>query len=352
VFTAVLLIPTGIGAAIGGYAGDAIPVVRAMAQVCDRLITHPNVLNGAMLYWPLATVWYVEGYALDQFAAGEWGLRSPRPNRLGLLLDAAIELDLRLRHLQAAAACEATLGLTITESVTTDAPLGVCLRTSASGATWGTIAEPGSLLRAAEQLVQTAKVEAIAIVTRFPDDLGSTALHNYRRGQGVDPLAGAEAVISHLVVQHLRVPAAHAPALQPLPLDETVHPRALAEEIGYTFLPSVLVGLSRAPRYTLTPDVAALWSNAVDAVITPATALGGRGLLALARQGTPILTVANNSTTLNVTAECLGLKTIPCQSYSEAIGVLAALKAGVNWQALTPQFSSDLHSELSTATNC
>ncbi len=333
-FTAVLLIPTGIGAAIGGYAGDAIPVVRAMAQVCDRLVTHPNVLNGAMLYWPLPNVWYVEGYALDQFAAGEWGLRSPRPNRIGLLLDAAIEPDLRLRHLQAAAACQATLGLTLTDPITTDAPLGVGLRTAASGATWGTLAEPGSLLRAAERLVQEANAEAIAIVTRFPDDPGSAALHNYRSGHGVDPLAGAEAVISHLVVQHLQIPAAHAPALQPLPLDETVHPRALAEEIGYTFLPSVLVGLSRAPRYTRSPEADALWSRSIDAVIAPATALGGRSLLALARQGVPILTVADNTTTLQVTAADLGLKTLSCQSYPEAIGILAALKAGVNWPAL------------------
>jgi len=53
-YTAVLIIPTGIGAAIGGYAGDGIPVAKAIAQVCDRLITHPNFLNGAQLYWPLA----------------------------------------------------------------------------------------------------------------------------------------------------------------------------------------------------------------------------------------------------------------------------------------------------------
>ncbi|WP_460194551.1 DUF3326 domain-containing protein [Thermosynechococcus sp. FA-CM-4201] len=332
--TAVLIIPTGIGAAIGGYAGDAIPVVRALAQVCDRLITHPNVLNGAMLYWPLPNVWYVEGYALDEFAVGRWGLLPPRPNRIGLLLDAAIEADLQLRQRQAAAACSATLGLTITEPVITDEPLGVQLQTAASGATWGTVANPASLLRAAEKLMQAAQAEAIAIVTRFPDDSGTDALHHYRSGQGVDPLAGAEAVISHLVVQHFQIPAAHAPALQPLPLEETVHPRALAEEIGYTFLPSVLVGLSCAPRYSPTAPQA-LWRQDVNAVIVPATALGGRGILALAQQGVPILTVANNTTTLNVTGADLGIETIPCQSYAEAIGVLSAIKAGVSWQSVT-----------------
>jgi hypothetical protein len=74
-YTVVLIVPTGIAAAIGGYAGDALPVARSMAQVADRLITHPNVLNGAQLYWSLPNALYVEGYGLDQFAAGHWGLR-------------------------------------------------------------------------------------------------------------------------------------------------------------------------------------------------------------------------------------------------------------------------------------
>ena len=67
-YTVVLIVPTGVGAAIGGYAGDALPVARALASVADRLITHPNVLNGAQLYWPLPNAFYVEGYGLDQFA--------------------------------------------------------------------------------------------------------------------------------------------------------------------------------------------------------------------------------------------------------------------------------------------
>ena len=34
-YTAILIIPTGIRAAIGGYAGDALPVAKLLAQVCD-----------------------------------------------------------------------------------------------------------------------------------------------------------------------------------------------------------------------------------------------------------------------------------------------------------------------------
>ncbi|HAG81770.1 MAG TPA: hypothetical protein DCL61_11530, partial [Cyanobacteria bacterium UBA12227] len=37
----------------------------------------------------------------------------------------------------------------------------------------------------------------------------------------------------------------------PLPLDPNLSPRSAAEELGYTFLPCVLVGLSRAPQFII-----------------------------------------------------------------------------------------------------
>ena len=87
-YTTVVVVPTGVGAAIGGYAGDALPVARTFAAVADRVVTHPNVMNGAQLYWPAPELLYTEGYALDEFAAGRWGLW-PASQRVGLLLDAA-----------------------------------------------------------------------------------------------------------------------------------------------------------------------------------------------------------------------------------------------------------------------
>ena len=121
-YTAILIVPTGVGAAIGGYAGDALPVARVMAEVCDVLITHPNVLNGAMLYWNLPNTLYVEGYGIDQFCQGNWGLNPVHQNKIGLIFDRGIEPDLRLRNLQAADAARATLGLNLTDYVVTDAP--------------------------------------------------------------------------------------------------------------------------------------------------------------------------------------------------------------------------------------
>lgn len=343
-FTVVLIVPTGVGASIGGYAGDALPVAKAIASVCDTLITHPNVLNGAQLYWSLPNVLYVEGYGLDQFASGDWGLSPVHQNRVGLILDRGIEPDLRLRHLQAADAVRTTLGITLTDYVITDSPLNVELRQAESGTSWGTLGNPGSLLRATEVLIHRGKAEAIAVVARFPDGEGSTALTQYRQGQGVDPLAGAEAVISHLIVKTFKIPCAHAPALSPLPLEPTLSPRAAAEELGYTFLPCVLVGLSKSPQFLSNfshkNKSNSLWSEQVDAVIIPETACGGGAVLSLSRfSHTKIITVKENETTLQVTPEKLGISAIRVNSYLEAIGVLVTQRTGINFQALSPSIS-------------
>ncbi len=335
-YTVALIIPTGIGATMGGYAGDGLPIAKAIAASCDRLITHPNVMNGAQLYWNIPNALYVEGYGLDRFAAGDWGLRPVRQNRVGLIFDRSIDADLRTRHLQVADAARATLGLSLTDYVVTDQPLGVELRTAASGASWGTIRQPDSLLRAAEKLIMEAKAEAIAVIARFPDDLGGEILQEYRHGYGVDPLAGAEAVISHLVVRTFKIPCAHAPALSPLPIDPDISPRSAAEELGYTFLPCVLVGLSRAPQFATIPGRSDIWADEVDALIIPASACGGSGAISFGRSRTKIITVAENQTRMDVTAEMIGLPTIAVNSYLEAIGAIMVDRAGMSLASFRP----------------
>ncbi len=338
-YSTVLIIPTGIGANIGGYAGDALPTARAIAQGCDRLITHPNVMNGANLYWSTDNIYYVEGYALDQFASGKWGLQPVRQNNIGVIFDKSIETELFYRHLQTIDAVRATLGIEVTDYIITDEPLGVELKTADSGASWGTINNTNTLLRAGEKLIRDRKINALAVVARFPDDSDRQALQNYRYGKGVDALAGAEAVISHLLVREFKIPCAHAPALSPLPLDINISPKAAAEELGFTFLPCVLVGLSRAPQYTETKDNYSFWGEDVDCLIIPASACGGSTTLSFSGLNTLIIAVEENKTVLDVTPEKLGLNVIRVKSYLEALGVMVAHRGGIS---LTSVWSYDL----------
>lgn len=61
-----------------------------MSAVVDNLITHPNVMNGAMLSAPSAGMQYVEGYALDEFCAGRF--ESKNNNMSGLLAASLTEV--------------------------------------------------------------------------------------------------------------------------------------------------------------------------------------------------------------------------------------------------------------------
>jgi len=332
-----MVVPTGIGCEVGGFAGDALPCARLLASASGCLITHPNVMNGAALYWSDPRLHYVEGFGLDRFATGEWALRPVRQHCIGLLLDAGIEPELAQRQLQVAEAARASLGLEIGPVMATDTPLQVTLQQGGSGASWGRVGRPDALLRAGERL-REAGATAIAVVARFPDeDPQSEALAAYRTGGGVDALAGAEAVISHVLVRHLRIPCAHAPALRPLPLDPHLDPRAAAEEIGYTFLACVLVGLSRAPALIDAAEMRAtdLMGEHLGAVIAPQGALGGEAVLACLERKVPLIAVANPSV-LQVTPAALGLeeRVLQVASYAEAAGMVIALREGLAPAAL------------------
>ena len=331
-----MVVPTGIGCVIGGYAGDALPSARLLAAASGCLITHPNVMNGASLYWKDPRIHYVEGYGIDRFAAGDWALRPIRKQRIGLLLDAGIEPELRQRHLQVADGCRATLGIEIGPVVSSDVPLGVHLGLGQSGASWGTLERPDALLRAGERLKANGAT-AIAVVARFPDDQGSEALQAYRHGSGVDALAGAEAVISHLLVRHLEIPCAHAPALSALPLDPQLDPRAAGEELGYTFLACVLVGLSQAPELVQrsSANIRDLVADDLGVLVVPEGSLGGEAALACLERKVPVICVTNPSL-LQVSSTVLGLgsEVLQASSYAEAAGMVLALREGVSLSAL------------------
>lgn len=172
-YTAMMIVPTGIGAKIGGFAGDALPSAKLLASVADVLVTHPNVMNGAMMYWPKDNILYVEGHSLNRFARGELMLQplTKQGHRIGVIFDKAMEPELRLRHLQVIDAARATLGIDVAHVAVTNVPLKISNRFSdESGASWGSVDETRALIDAAEFLIDQKHCTAIAIVGRFPED--------------------------------------------------------------------------------------------------------------------------------------------------------------------------------------
>ena len=65
----VFIVPTGIGAAIGGYAGDASSYARNFSKIA-KLIVNPNVVNAGGFSGINDNMFYVEGYSLNEFFKG------------------------------------------------------------------------------------------------------------------------------------------------------------------------------------------------------------------------------------------------------------------------------------------
>ena len=60
------IVPTGVGASIGGFAGDASPHARKFAEV-SKLIVNPNVVNAGCFSGITSNMLYVEGFSIDSF---------------------------------------------------------------------------------------------------------------------------------------------------------------------------------------------------------------------------------------------------------------------------------------------
>ncbi len=60
-FVVASIIPTGVRAEIGGFAGDATPSTNLLASACDYLVTNPNAVTGSDIYFGQDNVLYLEG---------------------------------------------------------------------------------------------------------------------------------------------------------------------------------------------------------------------------------------------------------------------------------------------------
>ncbi len=343
----IFIVPTGIGCDIGGFAGDALPAAKLLASASGCLITNPNVMNGGSLSESDDRIFYVEGYSLDRFAKGELGLQKNNHQKIGIIFDSEIERNILTRHLQVADACISTLGINICSYVMTHNPINVVLSKQKSGGSSGYIKNPNELINAAQRLKEEGAT-AIAIVTKFPDNLESEEIDLYRQGKGIDSIAGVEAVISHLISKYLKLPCAHAPAFPQAEIEESLDPRAASEEIGFTFLPSVLIGLSKAPNLIELPCEGnnILYPNEVETIVVPSGALGGEAVLASMERGINIIAV-KSSCALNVVNSYFEYPNFnEVNNYFEAAGLLLSISEGINPKSIKRPLIPFIKSEI------
>ena len=337
-FNVVFVVPTGIGAEIGGHAGDATPAAILMAQVADTLITHPNVVNASDINELPANGMYVEGSVLSRLMMGTVGLRAARSNRVLVALDMSCTERFAKYSMNAVNAARSTYGLSCAGIVRIDPPLRLVGAYTAAGRASGTVEGVSGLLRLLTDLRDTYDAVALASVVDVP--LRYHYEYFTSGGEMVNPWGGVEALLTHAVSSILDVPAAHAPMMESDDISAVdpgiVDARMAAEIISITFLQSVLKGLQRAPRIETDQsrlersDV--LSAEDVSCLVIPDSCLGLPTLAAL-HQGIRVVAVRENRSLMRNDLASLPWASDQlyfAENYWEAAGIVAALRAGLD----------------------
>ena len=239
------IIPTGIGASIGGFAGDASYWARKFAEI-NQLIVNPNVVNAGCFSGITENMLYVEGYSLDEFFRGKLYLKEVKKNKVGVVFDKGISQGILNVHINTINAVKTIYGIDVIDWDITDEEAGVTFEVDSSKISTGGVNNIQTVVNSAKRLIAKG-AEAIAIVCKF-DESDSD---NYSNGIGVDPVGGVEAIISHYVSRELKIPCAHSPAFEDIEIEQRiVDARCSAEYITPTYLPCILIGLSQAPQLT------------------------------------------------------------------------------------------------------
>jgi hypothetical protein len=299
---AAFIVPTGIGASIGGFAGDASSYAREISKICP-LIVNPNVVNAAIFSGINDKMLYTEGYAIDEFFKGKITLRPSKNNSIGIIFDKAIPENILNVHINTINAVKTVYDIKNIDFEITSEPVGVDFSLDKSGISSGTLQNPQTLIDTAKKLIER-ETDALGIVCLFDNSNDI----EYANGIGVDPVGGIEAIISHILTKEFLLPCAHAPAFTNIDISEKiVDSRASAEYITPTFLPCILLGLNNAPKLISIDqtDSGDITLKNLKALIVPANALGGIPVLCAAEKNIPIIAVEENKTVLNITAEKL-----------------------------------------------
>jgi hypothetical protein len=316
-----LIIPTGIGAKFGGYAGDANPIAKALAFNSDILITHPNVVNGSVLTDIPSNVIYLEGFLLDHFLLGQINLTVNNINKIGVIFDSGIgenRIDYEVNVLNAS---KAFYGAEVTAWTVTDKPLKIITNVNKDGFSSGDIGNLKGLIEKA-LFLKSKKVDAIAICTLIKD---SNKNKKYALGEGLDPIGGIEALISHSVSFYTGLPSAHAPVLTSKERInyKKISPLSAGEYIADTFLPSVINGLRFSPKVTKLDKVIksgrVINSGNLNSIYVPSSAFGSAGVICSNDHFKNVVLVDENQTALKVDYKHIKTKFKRTKSYLDFI---------------------------------
>ncbi len=341
-FNAVLVVPTGIGAEIGGHAGDATPVATLLASACDTLITPPNVVNASDIIDIPHNALYVEGSVVSRLLMGTAGLQKVRRNRVLVVIGAHDDELFTNAAINSVNAARSSYGLTCPRIVRLDRRLEMRSSYTGSGRAAGSVIGVESLWEVLDEYRED--YDAVAITSQIEVPQSYHVDYFASQGHMVNPWGGVEAMLTHAVSTAYNVPSAHSPMLETQEIANSdpgiVDPRMAAEAVSVALLQCILKGLQRSPKIISDPaamqhqDV--LTAQDVACLVIPDGCVGLPTLAAL-EQGITVIAVRENRNLMK--NDLTRLPWSPgqlhiVQNYWEAVGVMAAMRAGIDPQTV------------------
>jgi hypothetical protein len=337
-FNAIMLVPTGIGAEIGGHAVDATPAARLLAGICDRLIIHPNVVNASDINEMPENSLYVEGSVIARLLMGTVGLQEVQANRVLFVIDEHEDEKLSDVSINAASAARATLGMNVPEVVKMKNPIKLLAGYTSSGNAVGEVEGLERLIAVIRK--HKSKVDAVALATKIDVDRKLATKYFYSKGEMVNPWGGVEAMLTHSISSIFNLPSAHAPMAANIEdVSEVfgiVDARMSAEAISTAFVHCVFKGLHKSPRIITDRKSftrsSVMTAEDISCLIIPDGCIGIPTLAAI-EQGIPVIAVTENKNRMKNDLSKYPFtqdKLYIVSSYLEAAGVMLALKNGVS----------------------
>ena len=340
-FVAVSIIPTGVRAEIGGFAGDATPSTNLLAAACDYVITNPNAVTASDVYFAKDNVLYLEGNLICQLLLGNIGIIPEKRTNIAAIIEKPRDERFLNNVLNALNGLRAVGGINIDPVIVTGGAIETKCTYSQYGNASGEFKGIEELIKALD-VIENSSARAVALIsTLLVDDQVRQA---YYKGESIpNPWGGAEAILTHTVTNFYPFTAAHAPLLlewEHTGFGKLVDPRDGAELISSAYVCSPLSGLINSPRPVSfdTPIAAGETRISVEnisALVMPETTVGNIPFFAGLDQGVPIILVKDNTTQYKITPELLQIpetenrKIYRVRSYMEAAGLLLALRNGI-----------------------
>ena len=312
----VFIVPTGIGAEIGGHSGDATPSAKLIASLCDKLFIHPNIVNASDINEMTETMLYVEGSILDRFLEGQIGLEEVYSNKILLVANSPIKPEI----INAVSGARATIGADI-EILELKVPIRMVASVVDGKAS-------GEIYGIDETIQQLSQYDFDVLVVNTPIETTDSEVKDYlTMDGGVNIWGGVEARLSKLMSEKLNKPVIHSPVENSeifKTFNNIVDPRKAAEMVSVCYLHCCLKGGHVAPRISLKDN--AYWNTDIDFLISPIN-VTGRPHFACVKHNIPIIAVKENKTILK---DKMPNNVIIAENYLEVAGIISAKKAGVS----------------------